>query len=87
MKKLLFLLFAASLLSTGAHAQLMGPLQYYTPNDQTGLNQFESPQTTDVEFDGLRVRIGGSNTLQFQALRQSGASDDLVKLGDRKSVV
>ena len=81
MKKLLLLLLAITVSTTIAQAQFMGPLQYYTPNDQSGLNQFESPKTTDVAFDGLRVRIGGANTLQFQGLTQSGASDNLAKLG------
>ncbi len=80
MKKLLLLLVAVTFSVTGAKAQFMGPLQYHTPNDQTGLNQFESPKTTDVVFDGLRVRIGGANTLQFQGLTQSGASDELNDL-------
>lgn len=64
-----------------ANAQFTRSIQYYNTNDKTGLNQFESPVTTDVAFDGLRVRIGGSNTLQFQALSQSGDSDDLAGLG------
>lgn len=81
MKKHFFLLFTVLLVTTVAKAQFMGPLQYYSTNDQSGLNQFEAPNTTDVEFDGLRVRIGGANTLQFQALRQSGASGNLAKLG------
>ena len=81
MKVLLLLLLTFAFCFSNASAQFMGPLQYYTPNDQTGLNQFEPPVDTDVDYDGLRVRIGGSNTLQFQALTQSGASDELVDLG------
>ena len=46
-------------------------LQYFTYPDQRGINQFEAPFTTDVEFDGVNVRIGGANTLQFQGLRHS----------------
>ncbi len=56
------------LLAGEAKAQQERDLQYYRSPDQAGLNVFESPVTTDVEFDGVRVRIGGSNTLQFQAL-------------------
>ena len=81
MKKLLLLLLAVTISATVAQAQFMGPLQYFTPNDQTGLNQFEAPKTTDVAFDGLRVRIGGANTLQFQGLTQEGASENLANLG------
>ncbi|MFO8030001.1 MAG: hypothetical protein R6U28_09080 [Cyclonatronaceae bacterium] len=82
MKKLLLILTILSLPVMTAYGQFMGPLQYYTTNDQSGLNQFEAPKTTDVDFDGLRVRIGGSNTLQFQGLTQSGASEDIAELGN-----
>ncbi len=54
-------------------AQQSRDLQYFTSPDQTGLNQFEAPFETDVEFDGVNVRIGGSNTLQFQALTHENA--------------
>lgn len=39
---------------------------------------FESPKETDVEFDGLRVKVGGANTLQFQALDHETASDQEI---------
>lgn len=48
-------------------------LQYYTFPDQRGINQFEAPFTTDITFDGVNVRIGGANTLQFQGLRHDNA--------------
>ncbi|MGM0547431.1 MAG: hypothetical protein ACQEST_12005 [Bacteroidota bacterium] len=53
-----------------ASAQFDRDMQYYTNPDQTGLNQFEAPFDTDVEFDGLNVRLGGANTLQFQGISQ-----------------
>jgi len=52
-------------------------LQYFRSPDKTGLNVFETPKETDVEFDGVRVRIGGANTLQFQALTNDAAGPDL----------
>ena len=48
-------------------------MQYFTYPDQRGLNQFEAPFETNVEFDGVNVRIGGANALQFQALRHDNA--------------
>lgn len=81
MKLFALLLLTIAVSVSGVQAQLMGPMQYYVPNNQSGLNQFEAPNTTDVEFDGLRVRVGGANTLQFQALSQSGASGDIAELG------
>ncbi|MEX0944732.1 MAG: hypothetical protein WDZ38_03595, partial [Balneolaceae bacterium] len=49
-------------------AQEKRDLQYFRAPDKTGLNVFETPKETDVKFDGIKVRIGGSNTLQFQGL-------------------
>lgn len=60
------------MLSTAAYAQQDRDLQYFRAPDKTGLNVFETPKTTDVEFNGVEVRIGGSNTLQFQALTNDG---------------
>ena len=62
-------------------AQLLTDLQYYRAADQTGLNIFESPKTTNVGFDGVRVRIGGSNSLQFQGITQSNDNNDVFDLG------
>ncbi len=80
MKTLLFLFLTLFFTVSGVSAQNMGPLQYYNANDKTGLNTFEAPKTTDVVFDGLRLRIGGANTLQFQGITQSGASENLHDL-------
>ncbi|MEX2600088.1 MAG: hypothetical protein WD355_00490 [Balneolaceae bacterium] len=71
--KLTTLLLALFFIGEAALAQQTRDLQYYRSPDQAGLNQFEAPATTDVDFDGVRVRIGGANTLQFQALDHSNS--------------
>ncbi len=78
------LLFALvlSAFSNLAQAQDRNNIQYYTPPTKAGLNVFESPFTTNVEFDGVYVRLGGSNTIQFQGLRQE---NDLNTLPDLQS--
>jgi hypothetical protein len=48
-------------------------LQFWRPNDQRGLNVFESTKQDTVPWEGLTVRIGGANTLQFQALEASNS--------------
>lgn len=55
-------------------------LQYFVSPDQTGLNEFEGSFTTDEKWDGLKVRIGGSNTLQFQGISQDNNAGDLPDL-------
>lgn len=62
------LFFAALFATSSVFAQQSRDLQYFRAPDKTGLNVFETPKTTDVEFDGIKIRIGGANTLQFQAL-------------------
>src|SRR5690625_2298714 len=85
MKRLstLFTLYLLVVLLTDTHvlAQESRDLQYYRPADQRGLNMFESPTATDVPFEGLQVRIGGSNTLQFQAIDQSSSGAEVLEIG------
>lgn len=72
MKRILIiaLLFVAVL--SPAYSQA-NDLQFKRPNDKRGLNVFESSKLDTVAYDGLKVRIGGSNTLQFQALDASNS--------------
>jgi hypothetical protein len=73
------LLLSVTLMESTAQAQNSRDMQYFRSPDKTGINVFETSKETDVEFDGLNVRIGGANTLQFQALTQSG---DFAELND-----
>ncbi|MDR9418581.1 hypothetical protein [Gracilimonas sp.] len=66
--------------SFNTQAQERNDIQYYTPPTQAGLNVFESPFTTNKTFDGVQVRIGGSNTLQFQGLRHDNDAGNLADL-------
>src|SRR5690625_16124 len=69
MKKIITLLTLA-ILSFG-FTNLRGQdrdMQYFRPSDKTGLNVFETSKQDDTPFNGLKVRIGGSNTIQFQGI-------------------
>ena len=79
--KYITLLLLALVVSAGSlFAQQNRDLQFFRAPDKTGLNVFEAPKTTNVEFEGLKVRIGGSNTLQFQALDQSNSGATILDL-------
>lgn len=78
MKNLLIVILAV--LSITAEAQ-RAELQFFRPNDQRGLNVFESTKLDTVAFNGVAVRVGGDFTMQFQALRQMNDADNLVQLG------
>ncbi|MFO8235509.1 MAG: hypothetical protein R6U04_08920 [Bacteroidales bacterium] len=58
-------------------------LQYFRQPGYQGLNVFETPKETDVEYDGFDVRIGGDFALQFQGLDHSNAegAPQLAPLG------
>ena len=67
------------LLTTVLYAQ-QPELQYFRSNDKDGVNVFETPKSNDVEFDGLKVRLGGDFALQFQGLSQTNSGDSLTEL-------
>jgi hypothetical protein len=68
------------------HAQ-QSDLQYFRTPGQKGLNVFETPKTNDVEYEGLKVRVGGDFALQFQAIAQENdafKADPAAPMATRK---
>jgi hypothetical protein len=57
-------------------------LQFYRPNNKQGLNVFETTKQDTVEYDGIKVRVGGDFAMQFQGLSQSNDAENLVELGN-----
>ena len=56
------------LLGLGIYAQENRDLDNYRYTDKRGVNVFEAPKSTSTSFNGLKVRIGGASTLQFQGI-------------------
>lgn len=58
-------------------------LDNYRQPDQRGVNVFEAPKDTVSTFEDVKVRIGGSSTLQYQALdhENSSTAADLKEIG------
>lgn len=55
----------------------------YREPDKAGINVFEAPKDTVSTFEELKVRIGGSSTLQFQAMSHENSGDvPLVDIGN-----
>ncbi|MEX0719534.1 MAG: hypothetical protein WD059_02620 [Balneolaceae bacterium] len=75
------LLLAVLIGGGSAFAQQSRDLQNFRAQDKTGLNVFETPKTTDVEYDGLKIRIGGANTLQFQGLTADNDGAAILDIG------
>ena len=67
------LVIAALGLGTGIQAQNRD-LDNFRQPDKRGINVFESPKDTASTFDGVKVRVGGASTLQYQAIDHENAT-------------
>ncbi|MDI3521446.1 MAG: hypothetical protein PWQ17_1186 [Anaerophaga sp.] len=81
-----FLYLAVTLLiipEVNLSAQGSRDLNNYRFPDKRGVSEFEAPKDTTDDFDGLKVRIGGASTLQFQALdHENSGNADLIEIGN-----
>src|SRR5688572_30659016 len=75
----LFLVNVLMFIATVTYAQ-QPALQFFRTNDKTGLNVFETGKEDSVEWDKLKVRIGGAFGLQYQAVDHENAANNLVNL-------
>ncbi|MGM0579936.1 MAG: hypothetical protein ACQETL_04615 [Bacteroidota bacterium] len=62
-------------------------LQFFRPVGQPGVNVFEPSKADTVEYEGVKVRVGGDFAFQFQGLSQSnnaeaGSGHELIELGN-----
>ncbi|HZH70444.1 MAG TPA: hypothetical protein VFD80_08345 [Flavobacteriaceae bacterium] len=81
--KQIALVLVAVIISATTFAQDKRHLDNFRSPDKDGLNVFEAPKDTVSTFDGIKVRIGGSSTLQFQALNhENSGAVELIELGD-----
>ena len=64
-RTLLLLIFGLSAISLSAQNR---DLNNYRFPDQRGIDIFETKKDTATTFEKIQVRVGGSSTLQFQAV-------------------
>lgn len=50
----------------------------FSPKDQHGINQFESPKDSITTFEKLKVKVGGAFALQFQGIKHESGADPSV---------
>ena len=75
-------LFTTSLLALGLSAAAQqGEMQYYRPNDKTGLNVFETSKTDTTTFHKLHVRVGGNFEETFQNLNNKNTASSMTLPG------
>jgi len=80
MKKLHFFIIILLALGLNAAAQ-QGAMQYYRPNDKTGLNVFETSKDDTTGFHKLHVKVGGSFEETFQNLNNKNTASAMTQNG------
>lgn len=79
-RTLLLLIFGLSAISLSAQNR---DLNNYRFPDQRGIDVFETKKDTATTFEKVQVRIGGSSTLQFQAVNhENSGAVELIEIGD-----
>jgi hypothetical protein len=56
-------------------------LQHVRPNDQRGVNRFETPKDPGVEYTGFKLEIGAAFTSQLQGLSHENAAEPRIVNG------
>lgn len=81
---LLFMILIICIPHSGKAQEYKRNLQYFRLPGFNGLNQFETGKdTSQISFTGIKVRVGGDFSLQFQGLNHSTKSGDtLATLGN-----
>lgn len=77
--KFLSAIIVIATLTAPAFAQKQ-KIQFARPADQKGINIYETDKSDTIEFSGLKVKVGGNFTQQFQSLKHSNTSTPEVKL-------
>jgi hypothetical protein len=63
-------------------------IQHFRPQDQRGVNMFESPKEPGVEYRGFRMDFGAAFASQYQALRhENTANPNLVNGVDANRLI
>ncbi|GAA4281350.1 hypothetical protein [Gaetbulibacter aestuarii] len=73
-------LFVALLAGVSMYAQDRN-LDNFRPPNKNGVDVFEAPKDSVSTFDGVKVRVGGASTLQFQAISNSTDGAPIKEIG------
>lgn len=75
LRPLLLIAFIAIYCSAMAQEQEM---QYYRPNDQTGINAFETTKNDSTPYEHMKVKVGGNFTQDFQGLSDQNTATSVL---------
>src|SRR5437763_5128629 len=67
------LLLAIFCMPVALMAQFSDSITNMRYNDKRGLNVFETPKATPIEFTGVKIRFGGGFTQTFQGLKDENS--------------
>jgi hypothetical protein len=56
-------------------------MQYFRPNDERGVNVFETPKNDTTPFKKMTVKVGGNFEMEFQTLRDQNTAIPQTKTG------
>lgn len=73
-----FVLAGLSIMPATLKAQ-DGQIQFYRPNDQRGVNVFETSKKDTVAFKGVKVKVGGGFQFDYQMLRDQNTAVPVTK--------
>ncbi|HEV9038593.1 MAG TPA: hypothetical protein VGQ51_18280 [Puia sp.] len=77
-RQILPIILLASALTAAAQD---GHMQYYRPNDKTGLNVFETTKNDTTSFRKLHVKVGGNFEETFQNLNNKNTASSMTMNG------
>ena len=72
---------AAALAVASLPAMAQPDLQYFRANNQKGINVFETTKSDSTPFNGMKVRIGGNFTQDFQSLSHENTATAVMVSG------
>ena len=75
-------LLTIALIALGLTAMAQdGHMQYYRPNDKTGLNTFETTKYDTTSFHKVHVKVGGNFEATFQNLNNGNTASSMTQTG------
>ena len=76
---------AQSVTDSVGTAQRKLDIQYVRPQDQRGINMFETPKVAGVAYDGFRIQWGAAFAQQFQGLTHENTAQPLSQAAGNPS--
>ena len=73
------LILLLCVIATAANAQ--ESMQFFRPNDQLGVNVFETSKADTTPFKGFKVKVGGNFEMEFQGLRNFNTATPMTETG------